>query len=313
LEFHAEADGGGLLLLEAGSGEAQSIKFGPHEFLMLRSLDGKRSLKEIHAELVRLPGLEALRVENIERQVDWLYEMNLLELEEIRLADSPVLIRQDEEAQAGLTGDSEPGNSERSVGQRIFAGLAQAACVAVLVWASDQALEWQKVNFADKQVDRAELEAGSTASSPVDRAGGALAPEFDGILSELYVRDGDKVYEGEILASIDNLEIRQVLTELRSALAECQDLRDEAYAEHDWREYRLQVLHMAEITQRMGQLRFQQEVTQLRAPHAGVIRADSNLSDKVGKVVTSGQLLMSVEKVGSDKDLPYLVTSLVTQ
>ncbi len=313
VEIHPEADGGGLLVLGAGSDQMKSFSFGPHEFLMVGSLDGKRSLEEIHASLVIQPGLEALRVENIERQLDWLFEMNLLEAAEFNpVCQSPTV------APAGVSvvaAEAAPKSVivRRSPGRRILSGMAQAACVAALVWGSELALDWQNARSSSELADSATMATEKAAQSSADRSDGVLVLEFDGVLSELFVRDGDKVEAGEVLASIDNLEIRDVLNDLRADLAQCQDLRDEAYDEHDWSEYRLQVLQMAELTQRMGQLRFEEEVAQLRAPHAGVIHADQNLSDRVGKVVASGQMLMSVEKADSDQALPYLVTSSVVQ
>ncbi len=316
LEIHAEADGGGLLILAAGSAEMKSFSFGPHEFLMVRFLDGKRSLEQIHASLVVQPGLEALAVENVKRHVDWLFEMDLLEVAEIGFASQTPLVTQAEGSSLDTVPDSDSLVGRRSIGRRsisrrVLSGLAQAACVALLVWGAEQALEWQNARSLTEFTDSSEGATKQAEAFSNDRNSGVLVSEFDGVLSELFVRDGDKVLAGEILASIDNLEIRKVLTNLRADLAECQDLRDEAYSEHDWSEYRLQVMEMAEITQRMGQLRFEEEVAQLRAPHAGVIHADKNLSDRVGKIVASGQMLMSVERVDADRAMPYLMTSSV--
>jgi len=310
VDIHAEADGSGLLILGAGSDDMKSFSFGPYEFLMVRSLTGANSIEEIHASLVVHSGLETLTVDNVKRLIDWLAEMDLLASAEDAPADSTPAATDSQAADADLA-EVPASIRGRSISRRIFSGMAQAACVVALIWGAEQALEWQYARSQDEFAGQKETATGTADLGAAGRNEGLLVSEFDGVLSELFVRDGDKVQAGEILASIDNLQIRKVLTDLRASLTECQELRDEAYAEHDWAEYRLQVLHMAKITEKMGQLRFEEEVTQLRAPHAGVIRAADNLSERLGKVVASGQTLMSVERADLDQTKPYLVTSSV--
>ena len=177
--------------------------------------------------------------------------------------------------------------------------VGKAACLAVVIWCAQTGATWLRAERASR--DGAQV---GTADGSV-----ALAAEFDGVLREIWVRDGDKVYPGDLLARIDNLEIQRELERLRRELIECQQRRDDFYEDGDTYQYRREVEKLATITRRIGQLRFDREQVEVRAPIAGVVRVSVDLREQIGSRILTGQRLLVVEPSEDPADQGMLVTA----
>ena len=306
-------NGGGCVLAPVEGGADRSYVFGPHEFHLAACLNGERNLEQIRATMVESdPSLGRLRVEQIERLVDWLDEMGLLVDESIAKSPAHPLLPLAQPGEAdGLpptsrrTGEARPvdtaslNRSGSGVVKKSMVMIGKAACLAVVIWCVQAGATWLRA-------ERENREAGALVA--VDGAV-ALAAEFDGVLREVWVRDGDKVYPGDLLAHIDNLDIQRELEQLRRQLIECQQRRDDFYQDGDTYEYRREVQRLAAITQRIGRLRFDREQVEVRAPIAGVVRVGVDLREQIGARILTGQRLLVVEPSRNPEDRGMLVTS----
>ena len=305
-------NGGGCVLDPVKGGADRSYVFGPHEFRLASCLNGERSLGQIREAMIDGDSsLACLRVDQIERLVGWLDEMGLLDDENVmtpaahplmpvvsstaaELSDrSPMPSAEDRPAVAGAFEKQPSGLVSKSM-----AIVGKAACLAVAIWCAQAGATWLRAERASHDAEPLVAADGSIA----------LAAEFDGVLREVWVRDGDKVYPGDLLAHIDNLEIQQELERLRRELIECQQRRDDFYEDGDTYEYRREVEKLARITRRIGRLRFDRERVEVRSPIAGVVRVDFDLREQIGSRILTGQHLLVVEPSRNPADRGMLVT-----
>ena len=229
LELRSEAGGGGWILCSESCGQARSITFGAHEFRLASALDGTRTVSEIRDFLAQTPGLESLCIEHVTCMIDWMRGMGLLELapHEVTVPVAEPEIAEGKPATASAQAAAGQASfGKHALGYRLLRGMAHAACIALLVGGSYFGVGWLR-SEAGFSVKADALVEGL----PDDESGQivSVAAKFDGVVRELYVRDGDKVVAGELLGLVDNLKIRRQLNTLRSELEACQLERDALY------------------------------------------------------------------------------------
>ena len=310
LELRPESGGGGWILCSESCGQERSITFGAHEFRLASALDGTRTVSEIRDFLAQIPGLESLCIEHVTCMIDWMRDMGLLELSPHEFT-APVAEPEIPEGKA-FTPSAAEGQApfgKHALGHRLLRGMAHAACIALLVGGSYFGVGWlrSEAGFTVK--------ADAVAEGVTDDESGqmvSVTAKFDGVVRELYVRDGDKVVAGELLGLVDTLKISRQLNTLRSELEACQLERDALYSSGELVAYRRQVERMATLTRMMGQLRLEEECIELRAPCAGVIRSVDGARRQVGEQVALGQALLSVDRSEMEMSSPFLVTSSTT-
>jgi hypothetical protein len=306
-------NGGGSILAPVEGAADLSYVFGPHEFRLASCLNGERSLEQIRETMIEMdPSLSHLRVDQVARLVDWLEKMGLLEAENVAVPIAhPLLPLVQATAPIGSKEPAMPPAEERplapatsksgrpGLGRKFTLMVGKAACLAVVIWCAQTGATWLRAERSNRDASEVVSADGSVA----------LAAEFDGVLREVWVRDGDKVYPGDLLARIDNLEIQRELERLRNDLIECQQRRNDHYEDGDTYEYRKEVEKLATITRTIGQLRFDREQVELRSPIAGVIRAGIDLREQIGSRILTGQRLLMVQPSADMADRGMLVTA----
>ena len=305
--------GGGCILAPQDGAADRSYVFGPHEFCLASCLNGERNLEQVRSAMIEMDGsLIRLRVDQVERLVDWLDEMSLLAEENSPVAVAhPLLPLVQSGKVANATTSPMPATSTRSAAghsrgyrntrfaKKIATTIGKVACLAVVIWCAQAGATWLRAEWANRDAGQLVSADGSVT----------LAADFDGVLREVWVRDGDKVFPGDLLARIDNLEIQRELERLRRELIECQQRRDDFYEDGDTYEYRREVETLATFTRRIGRLRFDREQVELRAPIAGVVRVSFDLREQIGSRVLSGQRLLVVEPSEDPADRGMLVSA----
>jgi biotin carboxyl carrier protein len=124
-----------------------------------------------------------------------------------------------------------------------------------------------------------------------------IVPPFDGHLEEVYVRPGDKVSEGDVLASLDTTELSLESTRLRLEQANAMTERDAATREGNQAQAEVYAGQIAELGQRLEVIAYRLENAQIRAPFTGTV-GQGDLEALVGAQVDPGKPLFVL--VGSE-------------
>jgi hypothetical protein len=116
---------------------------------------------------------------------------------------------------------------------------------------------------------------------------------YDGILKNTCVRPGDLVVEGQVLASMDDRELRWELSGVAAERGRVAKQRDVAMAAHDTSEKQMAQLEMERLDLKIKLLKNREANLDVTSPIAGVIlRGD--LQDAEGAPVRVGQGLFEV-------------------
>lgn len=138
--------------------------------------------------------------------------------------------------------------------------------------------------------------AAECALEPVGRRF-CVAP-YDGILQKTLVRAGDRVRQGELLAEMDDRELRFELSGLRAERARAAKLRDTARAEHETSEAQMAELEMERLDLRINLLKQRISQLQVLSPLDGIV-LQGDLDDAKGAPVKTGQALFEIAPLDS--------------
>lgn len=120
----------------------------------------------------------------------------------------------------------------------------------------------------------------------------AVAP-FDGFVAEAPARAGDRVAEGDLLATLDDREIRLERSRWASQLEQVTKQYRQAMAERNAAEVRIYSAQMEQARAQLSLVEDQLDKMVLRAPFAGIV-VTGDLSQQLGAPVQRGQLLYEV-------------------
>lgn len=120
-----------------------------------------------------------------------------------------------------------------------------------------------------------------------------------GILTEVLVRDGDRVAKGEVVARIQDAGALKTLGDLRRELGEYRVRRDDFYGAGDWEAYIAVVHKIVELSQRIGEQEAASRPVELRSPVAGEVEADLAIGRSVGAEIGGGELIVKVRTGGA--------------
>ncbi len=123
-----------------------------------------------------------------------------------------------------------------------------------------------------------------------------------GVITELRVRDGDRVKSGEVLARVVDPIARETRDDLRTLLGECRNRRDRYYAEGDPVAYLRETKAMARLARELSEWEEQSGSVALRAPIDGKVRRGW-FSEAVGGRVSPGEVLLAIEVDSDAADL----------
>ena len=117
----------------------------------------------------------------------------------------------------------------------------------------------------------------------------------DGILQELYVRPGDVVGKGQILATLDALSDIMERNRLQSETAALQAQADQALAEGDAGQERVLLAQQESQKAQLVAIEHSIKRAEIRAPVAGVI-LDGDLREKLGSRMSRGEALFELTR-----------------
>jgi len=121
----------------------------------------------------------------------------------------------------------------------------------------------------------------------------AIVTPFDGFVESSVRRVGDKVKTGELIATLDDTDLRLDLVELSSGRAQAQSQYDEATAEYSRAKAKIFNAKIAQADARIELVREKLRRTQLASPLDGII-VKGDLSQSLGAAVSRGELLFEI-------------------
>lgn len=175
--------------------------------------------------------------------------------------------------------------------------LATAAVVLLLLF----------LTFADGQF---RVSARTVIEGQLQRA--AVAP-FDGYVASASARAGDLVREGQVLAELDDKEIRLELARWQAEKEQAARKYREALAERDAASSRIFSAQMRQAEAQLALAKYKLNRTQLVAPLDSVV-VSGDLSQLLGAPVERGKVLFELAPLGSyrvilqvdDRDIGYI-------
>lgn len=120
-----------------------------------------------------------------------------------------------------------------------------------------------------------------------------VAAQFGGILEEAFVKPGEVVEEGQLLAKLDGKEIGSKLAEAIAEREVARKRRNQARAKEDIAEYQLAGHEFEALSLRVSFLQYQKENLDIRSPITGLILT-GDLERSKGVPVETGQKLFEV-------------------
>jgi RND family efflux transporter MFP subunit len=125
-----------------------------------------------------------------------------------------------------------------------------------------------------------------------------LAAPFDGFLQQVHVRPGDGVRGGQVMASLDDRELRMEEARWASERDQNASRLREAMANHDLAAIAQIQAQLAQADAQLGLVRQKLERSQIRAPFEGVVVA-GDLVQELGASVEIGKRLFEVAPLQS--------------
>ncbi|MEO0511881.1 MAG: HlyD family efflux transporter periplasmic adaptor subunit [Planctomycetota bacterium] len=121
----------------------------------------------------------------------------------------------------------------------------------------------------------------------------SVTPGFAGFLAEVRYRPGDRVAEGDLMATLDTREMRLRLSETEAQAMALETERDDAYSRGEPAEGRKAEARLAETRAAIGLLRLSLDKAELRAPLSGVV-SGGDLEHAAGSRVEPAKALFEV-------------------
>lgn len=124
----------------------------------------------------------------------------------------------------------------------------------------------------------------------------AIVTPFDGFVESSLKRVGDRVTQGELIATLDDTDLRLDLVELSSGRAQAQSQYDEATAEHSRAKAKIFNAKIAQADARIQLAKEKLKRTQLISPLDGII-VKGDLSQSLGAAISRGELLFEISSL----------------
>lgn len=121
----------------------------------------------------------------------------------------------------------------------------------------------------------------------------AVVSPYDGFVSTSIKRVGDRVREGELIAQLDDTDLRLDLVELTSGQAQAESQYDEAVAQHDRAKAKIFKAKIEQAEARIGLVNEKLKRTSLVSPIDGMI-VNGDLSQSLGAAITRGEVLFEI-------------------
>lgn len=147
-----------------------------------------------------------------------------------------------------------------------------------------------------------------------------VASPIDGPLEKSYVRPGDRVSEGELVASIDAREIEYKLAGLRAELSGAKQQRNRHVVQHDFAASKIAELESERLTLEMDLLQYHRGNLEIRSPIDGVIVSGDH-HESVGAPLQQGDALFEIAPLGEmmvevavdEREFPYVDSEMPVQ
>lgn len=123
-----------------------------------------------------------------------------------------------------------------------------------------------------------------------------LPAPFDGYISEVAVRPGDLVKEGDLLVKLDTSDLVVQLAAAQAELQRHASEAEKAEADRQLAELRVARAQQAESQARVDLVRYRLARAEMRAPFAGVV-VEGDLREKIGAPVKTGDILLKVSQL----------------
>ncbi len=124
----------------------------------------------------------------------------------------------------------------------------------------------------------------------------AVAP-VDGYLANAYVRAGEVVEEGQLLAELDDRDLLQERRRLLGRIAQIQGRRRDAMAGHERADVAILSAQLGQARAELALVEARLERIRIRAPFAGLV-VSGDLSQKLGAPVERGETLFEIAPEG---------------
>ncbi|MHC4854305.1 MAG: efflux RND transporter periplasmic adaptor subunit [Planctomycetota bacterium] len=115
----------------------------------------------------------------------------------------------------------------------------------------------------------------------------------EGTLVDLFVRPGDRVRAGQLLAVLDDQDDVLLREEIRAELATLEALKDKALEDGDSGMIRIHEAQKRTMSSRLAVIEHNIELAQIRAPQSGVI-LEGDLREKLGARLPIGESLFNL-------------------
>jgi len=127
-----------------------------------------------------------------------------------------------------------------------------------------------------------------------------VAAPFDGILSSTTVEPGDLVKSGQIIAVMDDREIRLELASLHADSSRYSKQRDSAMADHDAAAMQMANYERERVDGEIEKLEYRKAHMTIRSPIGGIVLV-GDLNDALGAPVDKGQPLFEIVPIDAMK------------
>lgn len=124
-----------------------------------------------------------------------------------------------------------------------------------------------------------------------------VAVPFDGSLDSAFVRPGDTVQQGDLLASIDPREIEYQLASIRAELKRADHEKKGLMAVHDFAGSKIAALESERLRLETDLLIFQRDNLEIRSPISGVV-VSGDLKQSEGMPMSRGDSLFEIAPLG---------------
>jgi RND family efflux transporter MFP subunit len=139
------------------------------------------------------------------------------------------------------------------------------------------------------------VSAETTIEGSVQRV---LAAPFNGFISEVSARPGDAVHAGQVIARLDDRDLRLERLKVLAQREERDNLYREALAGHDRAQIGITAAQLAQAQAQLDLLDEQLRRTEVVAPFDGVI-VKGDLAHALGEPIEKGQTLVEVAPLGT--------------
>ncbi len=140
-----------------------------------------------------------------------------------------------------------------------------------------------------------------------------IASPIDGPLEKSYVRPGDRVNQGDLIASIDAQEIEYKLAGLRAELSGITQQRNRHVVKHDFASSKISELESERLSLEMDLLEYHRGNLEIRSPIDGVVVSGDH-HESIGTPLKQGETLFEIAPLGEmmievavdEREFPYV-------